>query len=166
VGNYGNELADTLAKDSAGKDTISYNRIPKFEIAQQLGDQSIEEWQIQWDRTTKVPTRREFFRNIKDRLNINIKLKPNFTAFVTAHGRTKAYLHRFKIIESPDCPCGGGSQTIDHHPYDCTILQSGRERLMGKISRQDNWPVNKSHLVNKYIKHFLQFTNTTDFSKS
>jgi hypothetical protein len=41
---------------------------------------------------------------IKDRLNINIKLTPNFTAKATAHGKTKGYLHRFKILQSPEIP--------------------------------------------------------------
>ena len=40
VGQYGNELADKLAKEAAGKDIISYNRIPKCEIAQQLRETS------------------------------------------------------------------------------------------------------------------------------
>jgi hypothetical protein len=36
--------------------------------------------------------------NVKDRLNTKITLTPHFTAFVTSHGKTKLYLHRFKII--------------------------------------------------------------------
>jgi len=125
----------------------------------------MEKWQTQWDKTTKGPTKKEFFPNIKDRLKNKINITPNFTAFVTAHGKTKAYLHPFKIREPPECPCGGKSQTVDHLLYECTILQNERERLIGKISRQDNWPVNKSHLVGKYIKFFLHFTNTIDFTK-
>jgi hypothetical protein len=69
------------------------------------------------------------------------------------------------IIESPDCPCGGGSQTVDHLIFDCTILQDERERLIGKISRHDNWPVTKSQMGNKYIKYFRQFTNSINFKK-
>jgi len=41
-----------------------------------------------------------FFPNMKDRLTKKIKLTPNFTAIVSAHGKTKAYMHRFKIIVS------------------------------------------------------------------
>jgi hypothetical protein len=88
---------------------------------------------------------------------------------VTAHGKTKAYLHRFKIIESPECPCDGGNQTVDHLLYDCTKMQKERERerekLIRHVSKQDNWPVDKSELVKKYIKHFFQFTNSIDFEK-
>ena len=125
----------------------------------------MEKWQNQWDVTTKAITTKEFYPIVKDRLNTKILLTANFTAFVTSHGKTKAYLHRFKIIESPDCPCGGGRQTTNHLLYDCTILQDERERLIGKIAREDSWPVGKRQLGNKYIKQFQQFTNKIDFTK-
>jgi hypothetical protein len=75
------------------------------------------------------------------------------------------HIYIFRIIESPECPCGGGDQTVDHLLYDRTILQNKRESLIAKVSRQDNWQANKSHLANKYLKYFLQFTNTIDFTK-
>jgi len=40
-----------------------------------------------------------------------------------------------------------------------------REKLISNEFKQVNWPVNKSDLVNEYIKHFIQFTNSTDFEK-
>jgi len=63
---------------------------------------------------------KQFFPNNMDRPKKKIKLTPNFTAIVTAHGKTKAYPHHFKIIESPDCPCNGGEQTVEHINYDCS----------------------------------------------
>jgi hypothetical protein len=92
-----------------------------------------------------------------------IKLTPNFTEIVTAHGKTKAYLHRFKIIESPECSCDGGNQTVDHLLYDCTKLQREREELISNVSKQDYWPVNKSDLVKKHLKHFIHFTDSIEF---
>jgi hypothetical protein len=132
AGIYGNELADKLAKEAARKDDISLNRIPKNETALQVRDQSIAKWQNQWDRNTKRLSTKQFFPIIKDRLTNKIKLTQNFTAIVTAHGKTKAYLHRFKIIESPECPCDGGNQIVDHLLYDCTRLQRERERERGR----------------------------------
>jgi len=129
-------------------------------------DQSIANWQIQWDRTTQGSTTKQFFPNIKDRLTTKIKLTPNFTAIVTAHGKTKAYLRRFKIIESPAFPCDGGNQTVDHLLYDYTKFQRERGKLISNVLKQDNWPVNESDLVTKYIKHFNQFTNSMDFEKT
>jgi ribonuclease HI len=77
TGNYGNELADKLAKEAARKDDISFTRIPKSEIAQQVREQSIAKWQIQWDRITKGLTTKQFFPIIKDGLTTKIKLTPN-----------------------------------------------------------------------------------------
>jgi len=108
---------------------------------------------------------KQFIPVIKDRLTNKIKLTPNFTAIVTAHGKTKAYLHRFKIIESPECPCNNGNQTVEHLLYDCTKLQMEREQLIHSISNQDTWPVNKSDLVNKHIKQFTQFVNSIEFER-
>jgi hypothetical protein len=130
-----------------------------------MQDQSIAKWQLQWDQTTKWSSTKQFFSIIKDRLTTNIKLTSNITAITTAHGKTKAYLHRFKIIKSPKCPCNGGNQTVDHLTYDCTKLQSEREKLISSVTKQDNWPVNKSDRVNKYIKLFTQFANAIDFEK-
>ena len=54
---------------------------------------------------------------------------------------------------------------MDHLLYDCTKLQRERERLISNVLKQDNWPVAKSDLVNKYINHFIQLTNSIDFEK-
>jgi hypothetical protein len=127
---------------------------------------SIAKWQNQWDRTTKGLATKQFFPTIKeDRLTTKIKLTPNFTSILTAHGKTKAHLHRFKIIESPECPCDGGNQTVDHILYDCIKLQRERGKLIHSLSNNDSWPVNKSVLVKKHIRHFIQFVNSIDFEK-
>jgi hypothetical protein len=42
--NYGNELANKLAKEAAKNDDISFNITPKSEIVQQVRDQSIAVW--------------------------------------------------------------------------------------------------------------------------
>jgi ribonuclease HI len=165
IGIYGNELADRLAKEAARNNDISFDRIPKSTIIQEVQEQSMAKWQIQWDHTTKGATTKQFFPNLKDRLTTNIKLTPNFTAIVTAHGKTKAYLHRFKIIDSPECSCNGENQTVEHLIFVCAKLQTEREELIYSIAKQDNWPVKKSDLVKKYIKQFIKFVNSIDFGK-
>ena len=84
---------------------------------------------------------------------------------MTAHGKTKDYLYRFKITDSSECPCGNGNQTVEHLIYECPKLQREREFLIQNIAKQDTWPKEKSELINKYLKYFTQFTNSIDFDK-
>jgi hypothetical protein len=58
------------------------------------------------------------------------KLTPNLTAIITAHGKTKAYLHRFNITESPQCTCKAGPQTVDHLIYECNMIKTERAALL------------------------------------
>jgi hypothetical protein len=144
---------------------ICYNKIPKSEIEHQEREKSTDKWKQQWNSTSKGLLTKEFFPNVRNSMKTQLKITPNFTAIVTAHGKTKSYLHRFKIIDSPACSCGGGNQTVDHMLYDCEKLQREREELIANVTKQDNWPVNKSDLVNKYLKQFTEFTKSIDFEK-
>jgi hypothetical protein len=96
---------------------------------------------------------------------MELKLTPNFTAMVTAHGKTKAYLHRFKITQSPECICSRGEQTTDHLLFDCALLDKERDKLIAYTSEEDDWPVRKSDLVKKCVKQFSVFVNSIDFEK-
>jgi hypothetical protein len=102
-------------------------------------------------------------RKIKDRLKMKITLTPNFTAMVTAHGKTRSYLHRFKIIQSPVCPCANDNQTVKHIIHDCGKLNKERRKLIADISKDDHWPVGKNVLVNKYLKQITHFINSVDY---
>jgi len=165
AGNSGNELADHLAKDAVNNNVICFNKVPKSEIIRQETQRSLAKWQKQWDISTKGQVTKDYFPDITERLTKKINLTPNLKAMMTAHGKTKAYLHRFKIIQSPECICTEGDQTVDHLIYDCGKLEKERGKLIAHISREDNWPVQKSVLVNKYLKQFSQFTNSIDFEK-
>jgi hypothetical protein len=96
-------------------------------------------------------------------MKINLTLK--FTAMVTAHGKTRSYLHRFKITEFPECPCASGNQTVDHPLYVCSELNNTRGKLIEHITKEDNWPIRKSELMNKYLKQVVHFTNSIDYEK-
>jgi hypothetical protein len=66
------------------------------------------------ENCTRAAITKQFFSNVRDRVKLNINVNPNFTAIVTGHGKTRAYLHRFKIMENATCPCSKGDQDIDH----------------------------------------------------
>ena len=67
-----------------------------------------------------------------------INLTQNFTTIVKGHGNIKSYLHRFKIIDTPNCPCGNGNQTTEHILFECAILQEDRERLIAEVAKTDD----------------------------
>jgi len=75
---------------------------------------------------------------------------------VTAHGKTRAYLHQFKITENA---------TIDHLLNQCTLLQTQRELLRNNILKSRKWPVSKEELIAKHVKSFLIFIKSIDFDQ-
>ena len=94
---------------------------------------------------------------------MKITLPPNFTTMVTAHGKTRSYLYRFKITESPVCPCANGNETVEHIIYDCNKLSNERKKLIADTSKQDHWPVEKKVLLNNYLKQITHFINSIGY---
>ena len=160
AGKSGNELADKLVKDASGKTElpISYNRIPKSAIQKDLEGISLEHWQRDWETTNKGGITREYFPEIRERLHTKINLTQNFTTMVTEHGNIKSYLHRFEIIDTPNCPRGNGNQTTEHILLECATLQEDRERLIAEVAKTDDWPISKEMLIKKHYKVFAKFT--------
>jgi len=79
---------------------------------------------------------------------------------VTGHGKTRAYLHRFKIMDSATCPCNKENQTLDHILYKCTLHKTQRNLFKEKVLKSGSWPVSKEELITKHLKSFLTFTKT------
>jgi hypothetical protein len=120
-------------------------------------------WQKEWEECTKARTTKEFFPNVQDRQKLKIDVTPILTAFLTAHGKTGAYLHRFKILEKADCPCGNGDQTSDHLLYQCTILNKQREIFKRNVIKSGKWPASKQEIISRHLKSFLLFLNSINF---
>lgn len=167
VGIRGNETADTLAKEAAAStDTPeSYDKIPTSVVKSELEVLSIEKWQREWDQSTKGQITKQYFPDIADRLNIKLNLTHNFTLMVTGHGSINSYLHRFKLSDTPTCPCGTQDQTTDHLLFECKLLQKERKILTTTILKSDVWPTSKPDLIKKHFKAFLQFTKAIETDK-
>jgi hypothetical protein len=82
---------------------------------------------------------------------------------VTGHGNIRSYLHRFKIIETPLCPCGTSDQTADHLLFECELLNKERDNLRHAIQKTEVWTISKDKLILKYYKIFAKFTNEISF---
>jgi len=99
----------------------------------------------------KAAITKQFFPNVKDRLKLQIDINAIFTALVTGHGKTRVYLHRFKILEQAKCTCKKGDQTTDHLINQCTLLQPHREPLRSNVLISGNWPASKHELITKHL---------------
>ena len=73
---------------------------------------------------------------------------------VTAHGDIKSYLLRFKIIDTPNCPCGNDNQTTEHILLECATLEADRERTMADVAKRDVRSTSKVMLIKKQYKAF------------
>ena len=165
VGILGNELANTLAKEAATNLDIAecYNRVPKSIVKRELEDRSVDKWQRDWNRSTKDKITKDYFPIVAERLKMKITTTHNFTTMVTGHGNVNAYLYRFKISNTPTCPCGETDQITDHLLYECDLLKTQRDTLRATISKSEGWPTNKHTLITKYYKEFIRFTNQISF---
>jgi hypothetical protein len=89
-----------------------------------------------------------------------------FTALVTGHGKTKPYLHRFKVIDKSTCPCNEGQQTSEHIIFECNIFEAQRSSLIKQIMVSGRtWPLANDELIIKYLNEFSKFVKSTDFQK-
>lgn len=167
AGILGNELADQLAKTAARDEGMktSFSRIPLSTLFRELEEESKLKWQQNWEESPKAALTKQFYPSITDRLKSKIVITSNFTAMVSGHGKTRAYLHRFKLLESATCPCNKGDQTTDHLIYHCTLLQQQRGRLEKDTFQHGIWPISKHELITKHLKSFMKFTNSIDYDK-
>jgi len=145
--------------------TMAFNRIPLGTLYSEIEEENLKKRQKEWEDCTKAAMPKQFFPNVEDRLKLQIDVKPIFTALVTGHGKIRAYLHRFKILEQGTCTCKKGDQTTDHFINHCTLLQTQRELLRRNVSKSGNWPASKHELIKKHLKPFLTFTKSIDFDQ-
>ena len=113
----------------------------------------MENWQREWETTNKGGITKEYFPKVVERLHTKINLTQNFTTIITGHGNIKSYVHRFKIIDTPNCPCGNGNQATEHILLECAILQEDRERLIAEVAKRDDWPKSKDMLIKSTTRH-------------
>ena len=110
---------------------------------------------MKWDSLNKGALTKTFFPVVKDRLSKRLQMCSNLSAVVTGHGKLRSYLHRFKIIEDPMCPCKMNPQTSDHLIRECALLSKHRQIHKSSIIKVGGrWPTSSFDLANKYTNLF------------
>jgi hypothetical protein len=93
-----------------------------------------------------------------------MRVTQNIAVMLTRHGKTRAYLQRFKILEHATCACEQGDQTIDHLLYHCTLLKTQRQNMKTAI-KAGHWTASKQQLISKHRDSFLNFLESIDFDQ-
>jgi hypothetical protein len=98
VGIRGKEIADKLAKNAAENENIkvSYNRITKNVILKELEEEGITKWQREWTNSTKGRITKDFFPEVKERLNMKIKLTKTSQQWLQAMGKQT---HTYTVLK-------------------------------------------------------------------
>jgi len=94
---------------------------------------------------------------------MKIRVTQNIAAMMRGHGKTRAYLHRFKLLENATCACKQGDQTIDHLLYQCTLLDTQRGTLKKNVVSTRHWPASKQELIMKHRDSLITFIESIDF---
>ena len=141
-------------------------RIPISTIASRVKEEGLKKWQAQWEKAVNGASCRSFFPKVDQRLKLRIPITPEFTAIISGHGKTKAYLNRFKLTDNPMCPCNEREQSVEHLIYVCSILEPNRSDMIKRITTRGGiWTPQKIELVNKYLNVFTKFVKSIDFIK-
>ena len=168
----GNDKADEEAKRAAqeqitGSDTYTYYTLKAAQnrkINADIGNAA----RIQWTTTTttarhhrqltrprRVKTGLQLYNNLsRKRLSTLIRLR-------TEHCGLNHYLHRFNIIEDPECECGHGIETVKHFLLDCKSFEEERKELRKEVGWRN---MRKEKLLGnpKFVKNTIEFADKTE----
>ncbi|KAJ4447158.1 hypothetical protein ANN_09159 [Periplaneta americana] len=168
VGLAGNELADHLAKQAASNNEIpvSFDRIPVSDIMRELQEESVVKWESEWQNTINGAVTKSYFPSVKERLRVNIPLNGKVTTFLNVHGKTGAYLYRFKLRDNPSCACGAEEQTVDHLLFECPKLDKERLAFQREMLRKTgNWTFTKLKIMQEHVHTFINYVNVINLDE-
>ena len=117
------------------------------------------------DGNNKSCNKKSIISKIEDRLKLRLNATPKFTAMVTGHGNIKAYLHKYKIMDDPSCPCRKDLQTVQHIIFDCPLVEKVRVKLKAVVTRPENCSVSCHNLGVQYHKKFKEYVHNISWNE-
>ena len=145
----GNEKADEEAKAAAGGKTLDNAQLPKMlrkplkvsrsAARQRLNKQIKEEWIKTWKASPRYGKMKHIDSSLPSRKFVELISTPDIHResaskifqLRTGHIPLNAYLHRFKLAESAQCPaCGAPKETPQHFVLECPAYEYERKRTL------------------------------------
>jgi ribonuclease HI len=140
----GNEQADQAAKASANPN----NDIPSIRMRSShkssIRTAMKAEWETEWKTGTKTALRLRYMSQHPS-ATTSLKLYESLqqrkhvvwiSRLRTGHCHLNEYLHRFKIIDTPECECEAGKETVNHFLLKCQLYDEERDILRRKVGAQ------------------------------
>jgi ribonuclease HI len=137
----GTEQADQEAKIEATSNITT--PITRMKSAQNRSIQSMTntKWETEW-KTDKGNARRlrsmsqypgtttglKLYRALQQRKHVVW-----ITRLRTGHCHLNEYLHRFNIVNTPQCECGVEKETVDHYLLNCELFDEEKDALRRKV---------------------------------
>jgi len=132
---------DLEIRNSVLRSELRRQAITKEEYDTQLAG-LINTWQERYDQTDKGEWTKKMIPDVGRRYVLPMCLDHYTSQMLTGHGDFLAQLHRFKLINSPNCKCAtGGAETVAHVLLRCKRTERHRERLKKTLSEEgEGWP--------------------------
>jgi len=108
-------------------------------------EEFLDTWQERWNPTQHSPTTGDWTRklipDVRVRYGLPIRMNHYLSQMLTGHGDFYGKLHSFKLVPSPNCRCGNGSETVQHVLLMCPRTTTQRNELKKIIEEEGgSWP--------------------------
>ncbi|KAG7199853.1 hypothetical protein KM043_000093 [Ampulex compressa] len=118
-------VAERAEKYHEGQSTDDDRRCARWTEA------TMTEWQQRWDRASEGRWTHHIIPDIRKWTGRNHGLVTfQLTQVLTGHCNFRSYLHRIKVMSSPECPaCPGADEDVGHGLFQCPRFVKERSRF-------------------------------------
>lgn len=151
----GNEKVDILAKEAARSNDIKYNFVSWSDACIALRENAKNQWKR--DLQISFQNKGRYYFNINKKVSttpwfLNKQLSRRVITTITRlrmnHVLVPSYLHRFGMIESPNCSCGEGEADSSHVLLGCELNKDIIDEMYNEIKDWCPLPINLESLLN------------------
>lgn len=150
------EIKNTIMRQKLKRGAITYE---EYENGRRT---IIDKWETRWVNEEKGDWTRKMIPSVKIRLELPMYVDHYTSQLLSGHGDFKGKLHQFKLVDTPNCDCGNGSETVNHILYRCPRNAAEREKLKSLIVENgDAWPPENGTFI-KTRKNYEGLRGVTD----
>ncbi|CAI6373747.1 unnamed protein product [Macrosiphum euphorbiae] len=139
-------VAGVLPLDLEIQNTVLRGKLRKMEITQDVYETELvrilNTWQDRYEQSDKGEWTKKMVPDVGRRYVLPLCLDHYTSQMLTGHGDFLAQLHRFKLVNSPNCKCTiGGAETVAHVLLRCKRTEKQRAKLIKTLNEEgEGWP--------------------------